>query len=587
MKHAKYWSENSVFDDKTRAEIKALIDRKDEKELTDRFYEDLEFGTGGLRGILGAGTNRMNIYNVKKATCAVAKYLKKTFPSDRELKVAISHDSRRFSREFAETTASVMAANGIKSLITKELRPVPMLSFMTKKYGCHAGICITASHNPPEYNGYKVYWTTGGQLVPPHDKGIIDVYKGIESYNDLPSIPYHEGIRSGMISEIGDQLDNDYLEKVQGLSLRKEGRDGFKIVYSPLHGSGLTPVTSALKRFGFEKVIIVPEQEKPDGNFPTVKSPNPEDKDALKLAVELAKKENADLVMGTDPDSDRLGIVAREKGQYIAFNGNQIGCLLIDYILCALKEQGRLPDNALVIKTIVTTDLQKEIAEYYGASIEDTLTGFKWICDLIENYESGRKKPYKKFICGGEESYGFLMDSFVRDKDAVISCAIAAEMTAYYKSKGLSLAGALDNIFKRHGIYMESLHTVTMPGMDGSIKIKEIMKKLQESPPRIIDGNNVVKLMDFQLSQELGWDGNKFKVINSITLPKSNVLQFILEDGTKVTARPSGTEPKIKFYFSVKEKVSANISDKELGERKEHCLKRIERIKETFVSMMH
>lgn len=587
---AEYWAGADVFDDQTKGEIRDLLDQNAVKELTDRFYRDLEFGTGGLRGIIGAGTSRMNIYNIRKATSALSSYLKEVFREKDLISVAISYDSRRFSREFAQAAASVLAAYGIRSIITKELRPVPMLSFMVRKYECQAGICITASHNPPEYNGYKVYWNTGGQLVPPHDKEIIKLYNGIESYDNLPSISYEEGLASDIIKEVKEELDEDYLTRVQGLAMRAEEKKGndqdIKIVYSPLHGTGLYPVTEALKRFGFNDVHIVPEQEKPDSDFPTVKSPNPEDKEALYLAVELAKKLNADLVMGTDPDSDRLGLVVREGDEFIPFNGNQIGSLLMEYILSSLKEKDKLPDNSLVIKTIVTTDLQKDIADFYNTSCEDTLTGFKWICDRVEEYESGVKKPYKKFICGGEESYGFLVDTFVRDKDAVISCAVAAEMVAFYKSKGLTLSKVLDQLFKRFGVYMESLFTVTLPGMDGAMAIKNKMQKLRSNPPTLIDNVQVQKLLDFAISQEKKWDGNGFVKSDNIELPQSNVLQFVLEDGTKVTARPSGTEPKIKFYFSVRTPVAKDIDDAKLEEAKKLCCERLKRIEDTFVAMM-
>jgi phosphoglucomutase len=584
-KQAQYWATSKAFDDKTRKEIQHLIDENAAKELTDRFYTNLEFGTGGLRGILGAGTSRMNRYNVQKATTALSRYLQHTFKGE-NIAVAISYDSRNFSREFAEVTASTLAACGIRAILTKELRPVPMLSFMVRKYQCHAGVCVTASHNPPAYNGYKVYWATGGQVVPPHDSKIIDIYNSIESYDDLPGMKFEEALKSGLVHEVGAELDDDYLDRVSKLTLNKGGREGFKIVYSALHGTGAFPVMESLKRFGFKEIYTVEAQMKPDGNFPTVKSPNPEDRSALKMAIDLAKEKQADIVLATDPDCDRLGVAVRDKDDYLCLNGNQIGSLLIDYILGSKKRNGTLPPNALVIKTIVTTEQQHDIATYYGASCEDTLTGFKWICERIEQYETKARTPYRQFLCGGEESYGFLADTFVRDKDGVIACSLAAEMVAYYKSQGLSLTAVLDNLYKRHGVYLEDLYNVTLPGKEGAQIIQEKMKKLRQDPPLTINGIQVKKLLDFQSSQTRIQQGSKFVAGESIDLPKSNVLQFILEDGTRVTARPSGTEPKIKFYFSVYGKVPENVSSEQLEAIKSNVKTKLGEYTAAFTAMM-
>lgn len=585
LKHAREWATSPVFDVETRAEIDSLLQSQNEKELTERFYRDLEFGTGGLRGILGAGTSRMNIYNVRKASAALSQYINQVFSSAPLRRVAISYDSRRFSREFAEAAAGVFAAYGIEAYITKELRPVPMLSFMVRKYECVAGVCITASHNPPNYNGYKVYWATGGQIVPPHDKEVIQRYLGITSYESISSMPFIEGVTSGKIREIGVDLDDAYFAKVKGLSLRSGGRDGFKIVYSPLHGTGAYPVTKALDLFGFKNVAVVPEQEKPDGDFPTVKSPNPEDPEALSMAVALARKLGADLVLATDPDSDRIGFVVREGHEFVYFNGNQIGCLLVEYVLSSLKDNGRMPQNPLVIKTIVTTDLERDIAAYYGAHCDETLTGFKWICQVIEEYENGQRQPRREYVCGGEESYGFLMDSFVRDKDGVSSCAIAAEMVAWYKSQGLTPTAVLDRIFRRHGVYQESLYTITLPGMDGAQKIAAMMQRLRQNPPRVIDGVKVTKLRDLQNCQTYDVTDVGIKPSGSIDLPPSDVLQFLLADGTKVSARPSGTEPKIKFYVSVRQPIESTLPDDELQKVKAHCRERTQRIEATFTAL--
>jgi phosphoglucomutase len=584
LERAKYWATAPVFDAQTRSEIAQLIETGNAKELDDRFYRDLEFGTGGLRGILGAGTARMNYYNIRKAACALAQYVQAAYPN-KSNSIAIAYDSRRFSREFAQATAEVMAAHRIKTYITKELRPVPMLSFFVRHFGCAAGVCVTASHNPPEYNGFKVYWTTGGQVVPPHDAEIIRRYNGITDYESIPSMPFEQAERAGLVEFIGEDIDRLYFDKVAGLSLRAQGRNDFKIVYTPLHGSGAYPVSECLRRFGFEKVWVVPEQEKPNGNFPTVKYPNPEEPDALKMAVDLAKKVGADLVLGTDPDSDRVGIVIREGNDYLFLNGNQIGCLLIEYYLSALKETGKMPPNALVIKTIVTTELQDAIAKHYGADVEDTLTGFKWMCQLIEDYESGKRLPYKKYVCGGEESFGYLFDSFVRDKDGVISCCMAAEMVAYYKSKGLGVTQVLDQIFRRHGVYQESLKTVTLPGKEGAEKINAMMQRLRANPPREIGGVSVEILRDIKTSAEYSFEAGKMQKIRSLTLSSSDVLQFILKDGSKVSARPSGTEPKIKFYVSVREAVRPDISDAELRKVKQNCLQRIAAIESQFTQL--
>lgn len=581
---AKYWATSPVFDKETNREISNLLERHDDKELTDRFYRDLEFGTGGLRGILGAGTCRMNLYNVRKATTALAEYIVQTFGKTSQLKIAVSHDSRHFSREFSKAVCEVMATYGIKSFLTKELRPVPMLSFLVRYKECQAGVCITASHNPPNYNGYKVYWNNGGQLVPPHDQAVIAKYGEISGYDSLKFMPFDEAKKAGLVEEIGDELDRAYFQKIKTLSLRSEGRDNFSIVYSPLHGTGGYPITEALKLFGFSKVAVVEEQRLPNGDFPTVKSPNPEDPAALAMALALGKKLGADLVMATDPDSDRLGMAVREDDDYWFLNGNEMGCLLAEYVLSQLKETGRMPAHPMFIKTIVTSELQREQAEYYGVHVEDTLTGFKWICQVIEEYESGKRQPKRQYVCGGEESYGFLAGDFVRDKDGVSSACLAAEMTAYYKSKGLSLRKVLDSIFLRHGVYRESLHTVTLPGKDGADAIKGIMQKMRTAPPKQICGVAVKTLNDFEKNKILSMTANGLVETGPLTLPKSDVLQFLLVDGTKVSVRPSGTEPKIKFYVSVKEALTSS-SPNELEMRKKRCQERVVEIEQAFVAM--
>lgn len=583
---AQYWASSTVFDESTRKEISELLEKKDVKELTERFYKDLEFGTGGMRGILGAGTSRMNIYNVRKASMAFAQYLVEIF-KDQPIKVAITYDSRHFSHEFAKASAEVFAAYNIHTYITSKLRPTPMLSFMVRYFKCHGGVCVTASHNPPAYNGYKVYWQTGGQVVPPHDEEIIKRYLNITDYASIKFIDYDIAKAKNLITEVLEELDNAYLQKVKALSIRSEGRENFKIIFTPLHGTSYEPMIKALDLFGFKNVWVVEEQKDPNGDFPTVKYPNPEEHEALNLAVNLAKKIEADLVLATDPDGDRIGIVYKDNDSYVFLNGNQIGALLIEYILSSLNEQNKLPSNGLVIKTIVTSNLQNKIAEHYGVYCDETLTGFKWICQLIEDYETGKIKPYRKYICGGEESYGFLMDSFVRDKDAISACCIAAEMAAYYKTQNLTLGDVLNQIFKRHGVYQEALYTLTLPGKEGANTIKKIMNKLRQMPPREIDNNRVMIIRDIKELKEYKFEGIGFKFSRDITLPISDVLQFILEDETCISVRPSGTEPKIKFYFSVREPVINTISMPELEKLKIKCLNKIENIKQAFIRLIN
>ncbi len=581
---AEYWANSQVFDETTRKEVGALLAQDNSAELTERFYRDLEFGTGGLRGVLGAGTARMNIYNVRKASQAFASYLLDNFRQPK-VSVAISYDSRHFSREFAQATAEVMAAHGIHSYITKELRPTPMLSFMVRHYACQGGVCVTASHNPSIYNGYKVYWATGGQIVPPHDEAVIARYGALQSYEEIRFKPYKEALSAGLITEVGSELDEAYFKELLKLSVRKEGRKNFKIVYSPLHGTGGYPVMEALKRYGFEDVTIVPEQKDPNGDFPTVKYPNPEEPEAMEMAIQLGKKLQADLVLGTDPDTDRIGIVVREGDSYRIFNGNQIGSLLVDFYLAGLRDGGRMPAHPLVIKTIVTTDQQELIAKYYGASCEETLTGFKWICQLIDDIETGKNKPYRQYVCGGEESYGFLAGSFVRDKDAISACCIAAEMVAYYKAQGKTLSQVLDEIFMRHGAFLESLYTLTLPGKEGAERIQVMMEKLRTDLPREIAGAKVEFVRDLEKQQEFDLREPGQIRTSPIPLPRSNVLQFLLSDGSKVSARPSGTEPKIKFYFSVFKALAPQAGKSQLDVAKEACSQRLLELEKAFKAM--
>ncbi len=533
---------NSNIDNHSKKEIQRMMDATDQTELADAFYKDLEFGTGGLRGVMGVGSNRMNKYTVGKATQGLSNYLHKAFPSQ-QIKVAIAHDSRNNSKFFAETTAAVFSANGIKVYFFKELRPTPELSFTIRELGCQSGVVITASHNPKEYNGYKAYWDDGGQVVPPHDKNIINEVNAITNIDKIKF-----DINESLVEMIGEEIDRKYLEKVKELSLSPESisrQKSLKIVYSPIHGTGITLVPKALKEFGFDNVTVVEAQAVPDGNFPTVVYPNPEEKEAMTLALKKAEEINADLIMATDPDADRVGIGTKNHhGDYQLLNGNQAASLLVYYSLLKWKENGRIDGNQFAIKTIVTTDLISAIGHGFDIPVYETLTGFKYIASVIKSLEGK-----KKFIVGGEESYGYLSGDFVRDKDAISSCAMLAELTAWAKDHGLSLFDLLIDVYKKFGYYRERLLSITKKGKSGAEEIQEMMRELRANPPKEIAGSPLEKILDYQSST-----GKNMKsgVEEKLDFPVSNVLQFITEDGTKVSARPSGTEPKIKFYFGVK-----------------------------------
>ncbi len=534
------------FNEETRKEVREMLD-KDEKKLVDAFYQDLEFGTGGLRGIMGAGTNRMNIYTLGMATQGLSNYIIKQCGNS-DIRVAIAHDCRNNSRYFAETTANIFAANGFEVYLFEALRPTPELSFAIRHYKCQSGVVITASHNPPEYNGYKAYWNDGGQVVAPHDDGIIDEVRKIKSVNDIK----FKGDKA-KIKIIGKETDEIFLNEVLKMSLNPEIIKKFNnipIVYTPIHGTGITMVPPALKLFGFRNIISVPEQDTPDGNFPTVKSPNPEEPDALRLAIKKAVETNAELVMATDPDADRLGLaVKNKKGEFILLNGNQTGVILVWYILSQFKERNKYKGNEYIIKTIVTSDLIERIAEGFNVEYYNVLTGFKFFAELILENEGK-----KKYIGGGEESYGFLPGDYVRDKDAVASCALAAEATAWAKSKNMSLFELLIDIYVKYGFYKEKLFNIVRKGKEGADEIKAMMTIYRNNPPEKINNSKVIKVNDYetQISHDIV-TGKKTK----IDLIKSDVLQFFLADGTKISVRPSGTEPKIKFYFSVNMKLDS------------------------------
>lgn len=546
------------YDDATKKEIQHLIDTKNETELTDSFYKDLEFGTGGLRGIMGVGSNKMNKYTVGAATQGIFNYLQKSFAGE-QIKVAIAYDSRNNSPFFAQITAQVFAANGAKVYLFEELRPTPELSFAIRHLGCHSGVVITASHNPKEYNGYKAYWNDGAQMLSPHDTNSILEVQKIKAVSDIK----FTGNEANII-KIGNEIDAEYLAKVASLSVSKEAikrQKDLKIVFTPLHGTGITLVPELLKKFGFENTQIVEVQAIPDGNFPTTPSPNPEEKAALEMAVNQAKAIDADLVLATDPDADRVGIAIKDlKGNWTLVNGNQTGSLLIYYMLNAWKEAGKIDGKQFICKTIVTSYIMDAIAAKFGVKCYNVLTGFKYIGEIIRQTEGK-----EKFIVGGEESYGYLIGDFSRDKDAVASCAFIAEMAAYAKDKGRTLFDFLVDMYVEFGFYKEKLKSITKPGKSGQDEIKAMMVSYRNNPPKTLAGSQVVKLMDYEMRVETDLLSGK---TTPIALPKSDVLQFLTADGSLISARPSGTEPKIKFYFSVNEKLASkeqfDLIDKKL-----------------------
>lgn len=528
------------FDQATKDEILRL-QKENPNELTESFYRNLEFGTGGLRGIMGVGTNRMNKYTLGMATQGFANYLKASFP-DKEVRVAIAHDSRNNSRFFAETTANIFAANGIKVFLFQSLRPTPELSFAIRHLHCQGGVVCTASHNPKEYNGYKAYWDDGGQLVPPHDKNVI---REVEKIAGIDAVRWGGG--ESNISMIGAAIDEAYIGMVRNLSVYPEvieRQHNLRIVYTPIHGTGIKLVPEVLQRFGFSNVHVVDEQATPDGNFPTVIYPNPEESEAMSIGLRKAQQIDADILLGTDPDADRVGIGVKDrKGQWVLMNGNQTATLAFNYMIEARKAKGIAAPNDMVVKTIVTTDLIDEIAWRSNISCYNVLTGFKYIAELIKEKE-GREN----YVIGGEESYGLMIGSQIRDKDAVSAVALLCEMAAYEKDKGRSLYDKLIDLYVEYGFYKESLISITKKGMNGQKEIAEMMSAYRRQPPVTINGSPVVQLLDYQLRKGRNLQtGEEW----TLELPESNVLQFVLEDGSKISARPSGTEPKIKFYFSV------------------------------------
>lgn len=554
-----------AYDAETQAAIKHLVDTNQDDQLNDAFYRSLEFGTGGLRGIMGPGSNRMNRYTLGMATQGLCNYLHQSFP-DQEIKVAIAHDSRNNARFFAETVAGIFSANGITAYLFDSLRPTPVLSFAIRHLGCQSGCVITASHNPKEYNGYKVYWNDGSQVVSPHDKNIIIEVNKITSPDEVKF-----AADPSRIHLIGQEVDEAYLAEVKKLSINPtaiQQQHDLGIVYTPIHGSGIKLVPPALAAFGFTNVSVVPQQAAPDGNFPTVQSPNPEEKAAMQLALDQAKAQNADLVLATDPDADRVGVgVKNEHGEWVLLNGNQTAALLTHYILSARKHAGKAQPNDFIVYTIVTSEILGDIARHYGVTYYRTLTGFKYIAGLIRELAG-----QENYICGGEESYGFLIGDFVRDKDAVSACALVAEMAAVAKSEGRTLYQEMQQMYAEYGLYVEDLISLTKKGQRGAEEIQEMMVELRKNPPKMLAGSPVVEIRDYQTGKVHHLTSG---MEESTGVESSNVLQFITAAGDKISARPSGTEPKIKFYFSVKEPLSS-IADYEVTHKKaEDKIKRI------------
>jgi phosphoglucomutase len=541
---------SDTFDSETQQEIQQLItDNSD--DLTDRFYKDLEFGTGGMRGMMGAGTNRINKYTLGKATQGLSNYLKESYPNQK-IKVAIAYDCRHNSDTFSRLVAEVLSANDIHVVLFEDLRPTPELSFAVNELNCHAGIVLTASHNPPEYNGYKVYWTDGGQIVPPQDKSIIDEVNSLE-FSDI-----NFNAKPALISEIGAEVDEAFWKaSIKNGTFDIQGRENLKIVFTSLHGTSVKLIPEVLNRAGYSQVHSIKEQEIPDGDFPTVKSPNPEEPEALEMATNLAEKIGADIVLGTDPDSDRIGIAVRDtNGKIKLLNGNQAMVVMTDFLIKQWQQQGKLNGKQFIGSTIVSTSMVNDIAKSYGVETKIGLTGFKWIAKMIQDF------PEQEFIGGGEESFGYMVGDFVRDKDAVTSALLACEIAAAAKSNGSSFYNTLLELYTKHSFYKERLVSFTKKGMDGAAQIKQIMIDLRKNPLTHIDGSKVTFVNDYDASTEKNMSTGEVKIMD---LPKSNVLIYHTEDGTKVAARPSGTEPKIKFYFSVQSKLDSveNAIEKE------------------------
>ncbi|MCX7964009.1 MAG: phospho-sugar mutase [Candidatus Sumerlaea chitinivorans] len=568
----------------------ATIQSGDPTPVQDAFYQELDFGTGGLRGIMGPGTNRMNRVLVAKATQGLVNYIKKQVSSGTG-SVCIAYDSRLRSAEFAREAARVVAGNGLKAFLFEDVRPTPELSFAVRHFKATAGIVITASHNPKEYNGYKVYWSDGAQVVPPHDRGIIAEVRNVTSMKQVMLADYAQEVQHGNIHLIGETVDRLFLDSLEAVHLRPQlthERGGeLRLVYTPLHGTGIRVVPDALRRWGFFDLHVVTEQAEPDGNFPTTKSPNPEERAAMELALKLAETVNADVVLATDPDADRLGVAVRHKDQYQLLTGNQVGALLSWYICQTLKEQGRLPGNGVLVKTIVTTDLIEMIAKDFGVDLDQCLTGFKYIGEFIRRYEEEGQpgKPAKTFLFGCEESYGYLAGTHARDKDSVVSACLVAEVALWAKTEGKTLVDLLEDLYARYGIHVETQLSKTMPGVAGMKQIASLMQMLRQAPPSEIGGVRVSGVVDIDTNSRLDVATGKRSV--GPNLPRSNVVIFELEDGSKVIARPSGTEPKIKFYFMVVDRQGIPLSDRaEVQRRVAACEEKQQRLVDAIAKLV-
>ncbi|MCL1882707.1 MAG: phospho-sugar mutase [Defluviitaleaceae bacterium] len=540
------WLKDPVIDEATKAELKAI--EGNEKEIEDRFFTELEFGTGGIRGVLGAGTNRLNIYTIRKATQGLANYILQSDVYKPGQAVAIAHDCRRMSPEFSTEAALVLNANGIKTFTFESLRPTPLLSFAVRELGCVAGIVVTASHNPPEYNGYKVYWSDGGQCPYPRDEEIIAEVQKITSFAMVKTMPQSEASSKGLFNIAPKSVDDNFIKNVKAQCLNPEiiPDSDIKIVFTPLHGAGNEGVQRALKETGFKNVYVVEKQEKPDGNFPTVSYPNPEDKAAFTLALELAHEKDADLIVATDPDCDRVGIAVKEDGDYRLLSGNQTGVLLTEYMVTQMKEKSKLPANGVIISTIVSTDMTRAICEANGLEYMEVLTGFKYIGEKIKEFETTNSHSY---ILGFEESYGYLAGTYARDKDAVVASLLICEAAAFYRKQGLSLCDALNALYKKYGLYRECIESITLKGVDGLNDIKRIMAALRETPPLKLAGSEVIEARDYKNSEIKNIKTGETK---DSALPVSDVLYYQAADGSWACVRPSGTEPKIKLYFGTK-----------------------------------
>lgn len=569
-----FWRSSDYFDPDTKRELEQIKDNP--AEIEERFYRDLEFGTGGLRGIIGAGTNRINIYTVRKASQGLANYLNKNIKDAGKRGIAIAYDSRRMSPQFAAEAAGIFAANGIKAYLFDELRPTPELSFAVRHLKAAAGIVVTASHNPKQYNGYKVYGEDGGQLPLDGSEAVFREIEGIADITSVKPMPREEAVKEGLLINIGKEVDDAYINSLKTLAVDpsavSKAADTMKIVYTPLHGSGNKPVRRILKETGFKNVLVVPEQEQPDSEFSTVKSPNPEEKDAFKLAIELAKKEDVDLIIGTDPDSDRIGVVVRSSsGEYMVLTGNQTGCLLLEYILSQKKANGSLPANGFAVKTIVTSELARKIASYYGIELIEVLTGFKFIGEKIKELDETGKKEY---LFGFEESYGYLAGTFARDKDAVVASMLIGEMAAWYRNRGMSLYEGLLELFEKYGYFIEGITSFTLEGKEGVEKIGSAMDSLRSRKASAFSGCKVKAVRDYERKEVTEILTGKKKPLE---LPVSNVLYYELSDGSWFCIRPSGTEPKIKIYYGVSESSMEKSKDK-LDKIKENVVDEIKQL---------